>query len=333
MKNLKLLACTLLCLTLSLGTPACATTSYEAPDSSAMPYAEACFTPLMLENTRLKDHTLFFYDDFYYVVSNHLPLPEDDQTKEKQFVYVRTRDFCTWEDLGTIIGRGPEGAPDEGGVWAPHVIREGDTFYMFYTAFNRHIAQSIMLATSTNPADPQSWVKHGVVFRPHHESVIYHGPDSWSDGRDPMVMRYNDHYLLYYTGQDQHGGIIGVAMADDLMATWHDLGAVFRLPNNMPESPFVIHQDGYFYLFYNASHVGQYWHWAPSPFGPWQSAVFEPRGWAYDFYFDGSQWLASYLVDHGQAIQMQPVRWQTHTSPATPLIHNRVYLPLLYSAE
>jgi hypothetical protein len=192
-----------------------------------------------------------------------------------------------------------------------------------------------MLATSTNPADPESWVRQGLVFQPHHEDVIYAGSETWSDGRDPMVVRYNDRYFLYYTGRDQHGGIVGVAIADNLAGTWRDLGPILRLPasDGMPESPFVISHNGYFYIYYHAPGSGQRWQWAPSPFGPWQSAVHEPFGWAYDFYFDGTRWLASYLNGYGEEIQVRPVRWQTHTNPATPMIHHRHYLPLIHSAE
>lgn len=321
----------LLVLTIPLSTTAASEQSIFPSDTDL---ADACFNPLKLEHTRLKDHTLFFYDDFYYIASIHLPRDEG-QFKDRHFVYARTRDFCTWEDLGIILEPGPEGAPDEGGIWAPYVIREGDTFFMFYTGFNRNVAQSIMLATSTNPADPESWARRGLVFQPHHEDVVYDGSEPWSDGRDPMVLRYNDRYFLYYTGRDQHGGIVGVAIADDLMGPWRDLGPVLRLPepDGMPESPFVINHDGYFYIYYNATGSGQRWQWAPSPFGPWQSPVYEPFGWAHDFYFDGTRWLASYLNGYGEEIQVRPVRWQTHTNPATPMIHYRSYLPLLRNVE
>lgn len=125
---------------------------------------------------------------------------------------------------------------------------------MFYTGVNHAIAQSIMLATSTNPADPHSWVKHGVVFRPNHTGMVYGGADVWSDARDPMVIRHNNTYFLYYTGRDVTGGIVGVAMADSLMGPWRDLGAVLRTSAAvLPESPFVLAYDGVFYLYYNAA--------------------------------------------------------------------------------
>ncbi len=149
----------LLILTFPLPTSAASEPSVFPSDTET----DACFNPLKLEHTRLKDHTLFFYDNFYYIASIHLPRSEG-QFKDRHFVYARTRDFCTWEDLGIILEPGPKGAPDEGGIWAPYVIREGDTFFMFYTGFNRNVAQSIMLATSTNPADPKSWMRRGLVF-------------------------------------------------------------------------------------------------------------------------------------------------------------------------
>lgn len=175
-----------------------------------------CYTPWSLPNTKLKDHTLFAYQNTYYLVSIKIDLPAPDDRSEYMFAYARTDDFCTWEHLETPLRFGNEDDADESYIWAPHVIQQEDTFYMFYTGVNRYIAQSIMLATSTTPDNPQSWTKQGVVFQPHHDSMVYAGAHTWSDARDPMVLAHNNRYFLYYTGQDTSGGIIGVAMADTL---------------------------------------------------------------------------------------------------------------------
>lgn len=297
----------------------------------------ACAAGWSLPNIKLKDHTLFAYQGFYYIAAIRIVLPNPDGRGEYTFAYVRTQDFCTWENLGTILGRGAVGAPDESYIWAPHVVQEGDTFFMFYTGVNRHLAQSIMLATSTNPADPQSWTRQGVVFRPNHAGMVYPGPASPSDARDPMLYRYGERYFLYYTGRDVSGGIVGVAMADQLTGPWQDLGAVLRLSSDtMPESPFVVaYADGY-YLYYNAAGdagSSPQWQWAPSPFGPWQAAIYEPVGWAHDFYHTGTAWLVSYVVGNGQAIQVATVRWDATTTPPRPRIGHQIYLPVVRQGE
>jgi sucrose-6-phosphate hydrolase SacC (GH32 family) len=85
---------------------------------------------------------------------------------EDPFADARTKDFCTWENLDSVLTFGAAGAADEAYIWAPSGIQEGNLFFMFYTGVNQHISQSIMLATTTNPADPKSWPKQGVGPQP-----------------------------------------------------------------------------------------------------------------------------------------------------------------------
>lgn len=309
--------------------------SFSSPSSDM-----TCSSSWSLPQVRLKDHALFAYQDSFYIVSIKIDLPAKDDRGEYTFAYARTNDFCTWEYLGTALTFGAEGDADESYIWAPHVIEENHTFFMFYTGVNRHISQSIMVATSFNPADPTSWVKQGVVFRPNHPGMVYAGAEHWSDARDPMVLKYNQRYYLYYTGRDVTGGIVGVAMADALVGPWHDLGAVVRLPATlMPESPFVVAYNNFFYLYYNAAGDTQHplsgpqWQWAPSPFGPWQPPTKETLGWGHDFFYTGTEWLASYLIGSGEAIGIKQVQWDTTQSPPRPMIGYTVFLPFVNRNE
>jgi len=299
-----------------------------------------CSTPWSLPQARLKDHSLFAYQNYFYLVSIKIALPAQDERGEYTFAYARTKDFCTWENLGTVLTFGAAGAADEAYIWAPYVIQEGNLFFMFYTGVNQHISQSIMLATSTNPADPKSWTKQGVVFRPNHEGMVYPGPESWSDARDPMVLRYNNRYFLYYTGQDKTGGIVGVALAETLSGPWRDLGAVLQLPPSLiPESPFVVAKDDFFYLYYNAAGAaanrlaGPQWQWSPSPFGPWQAPTKETLGWGHDFFFTGKAWLASYIIGNGEAIGVKQIDWDQTQFPPHPLLGQQGFLPLVWNAR
>ncbi len=297
-----------------------------------------CSTAFTIPGVKLKDHTLFSHQDFYYLAAIRIELSATEvhgPGYEDTFAYARTLDFCTWENLGTVLNIGLPGDADETAIWAPHVIQEGETFYMFYTGVNRHIAQSIMLATSHDPSDLQSWVKHGVVFRPHHEGMVYPGPDNWADARDPMVFRYDDRYYMYYTGLDTSGGIIGVAMADSLTGPWVDLGATLHTGAVIPESPFVVTYQNYFYLFYHATFPGEsraVWRWAPSPFGPWQSIHPLQTGWAHDFYLSVDTWYMSYLVGNGEAIKVVPLDWDHSTSPPRPQIDHHTFLPIIVNS-
>jgi len=300
--------------------------------------ATFCHTPFALPQVKLKDHSLFAFEGWYYLVATRIDLPALNDRGEFQFAYARTRDFCTWEELATPLRHGGPGDADEAYVWAPHVITVGNTFYMYYTGVNTQIAQTIMLATSTNPADPQSWQKQGVVFRPHHPDALYSGPTTWSDCRDPMVLAYNGRYYLYYTGADRSGPIIGVAMADNPAGPWYDLGATYQAaePGKVPESPHVIEQSGLFYIFYNATGAtgnGTRWRWAVSPFGPWQPSAAFPLGWAHEFYRDATGLRSSYVIGNGLAIGVDEVIWRQSGVSALPQIGTQIYLPNMNIAD
>lgn len=317
---------------IGIGTSGLAHLAFSAPSHSF------CDGAWVVPQTKLKDHTFFEFDGHFYFVAISIELPAQDDRGEYTFAYARTADFCTWENLGFVLAPGAEGTPDESYIWAPHVVQEASTFYMFYTGVNRNFAQSIMLATTTNPADPQSWQKQGAVFQPNHEGMLYAGSEAWSDCRDPMILKHDGQYYLYYTGTDESGGIVGVAKAAALEGPWVDLGSVFEShTNSMLESPFVVSQDGYFYLFYN--HVpqdpyrGPQSRWASSPFGPWHDPVRVPIGWAHDFaQIESGEWYVSYLIGNGEAVEVLPLRWSASTPPY-PLVGSRLFIPYLVNSS
>lgn len=296
--------------------------------SAQQAFNSSCSQPLTLPGMKLKDHTLFSYQGFYYIttiqIDRELQKIMQDDRGEYSFGYARTRDFCNWERMGTSLAA--ERSQDEEYIWAPHVFAEHGTFSLFYTQVNPNIAQSIALATSTNPADPDSWQKHGIVFQPQHEGMVYPWPHAWADARDPMVLKYEDTYYMYYTGQDKTGGIVGLASASNLQGPWSDQGAIFKTPAGvMPESPFVFCRQGTCYLFYNLATIGgggdgPHWRWAPTPTGPWQDPVALAPGWAHDGYFDGAHYLVSYVINDGEAIGVAPLQWDDSVTPPTPYI-------------
>lgn len=67
------------------------------------------------------------------------------------------------------------GAWDETAIWVLFIYEESEVYYLYNTGVTHAIAQSIMLATSTNPADPASWQSQGVIFQPNHPDMIWGG--------------------------------------------------------------------------------------------------------------------------------------------------------------
>lgn len=317
-----------------------ASTAAAAPLSAANPQTTSdpptCRTPYRLDGALLKDHTIFSYAGWYYLVSIRIDLPRTDDRGEERFAAARTRDFCEWETLDTPLAHGTPGDPDEAYVWAPFVMQVGETFYMYYTGVNDNLAQTILLATSTDPADPQSWQKQDMLFWPDHPAAVYPGPDAWADARDPFVLAdpaHNERYLLYYTGRDDTGGMVGMAYSTAPAGPWRDLGAVFHAPGDtMPESPSIVSHAGYYYLFVSLSgptRQERRWYWSVSPSGPWQAGERVSHGWAHDFYQAEWGWLASYVVGNGESIRVVPLDWRTSSDPPAPAVGYRLLLSLV----
>ncbi len=272
----------------------------------------------------LKDHSVFWYQGYYYLVSIQLP-------GDNRFAYGRSRDLCAWETLANVLPERKPGAWDEMVIWAPYVFQEGSVFYMYYTGVNRKLNQSILLATSTNPADPASWTPQPMVFQPTHSGTTW-TPEAWADCRDPMVVKSGGQYFLFYAGRDVGGGMIGLATAPAPTGPWSDWGPVFPpVEDATLESPFVAEYGGMSYLLYHLPGMGEFYRAAGSLAGPWDPPRPLAPGWAHEVWqTPGGAWLTSYLTDSSVAIA--PLTWDTLFQPARILVGAQLYrdyLPFL----
>ncbi|MGP9538004.1 glycosyl hydrolase family 32 [Brachybacterium sp. AOP43-C2-M15] len=128
-------------------------------------------------------------------------------------------------------------------VWAPHVIRHEDRYWMFYAGGTRdHTAYRMTLATSE---DLVTWTPH--------EPVLF---EDGFDARDPMVLREGGRWLLYYTRTSTPEGgrhQVAVRTSEDLV-TWSAPSVAYESAESgtvggPTESPFVIRAGGGFVLF------------------------------------------------------------------------------------
>lgn len=280
----------------------------------------------------LKDHTVFWHDDYYYIASIYMgPLGW-----ENRFAYARSENLCSWEDLGTILRNRPSDGWDSGSIWAPFVLEVNGTHYMYYTGVVTYRTQSIMLAATDTPEDPYSWQRYGMIFQPAHEGMVWPGEGRWSDCRDPTVRYWGSLYYLYYTGQDIDGGIVGLATSESPEGPWRDWGAILTIPNTMLESPTVVLYDGWYYLVYHRTDgTGEEMRVGPSPAGPWSEAQLFRPGWAHEIWRtpDG-KWMTSYLTNY--QISIQSLSWDDAFSPAWPFIGEQVFhiwMPFLRQSE
>lgn len=136
-------------------------------------------------------------------------------------------------------------AQGENHLWAPHVIKKGRVYYMFYCAgsqqSNYHFR--IHLATST---DLKNWTRY--LKNPLFQDFY--------DARDPMVLEDNGTYYLYYTAnldREQNNHVVNVRTSKDLLR-WSPARVAFVHPERgtfggPTESPFVVKYGDHFYLF------------------------------------------------------------------------------------
>jgi hypothetical protein len=291
----------------------------------AAPLAAPCLKPGWFPTTfGLKDHSVFWYSGFYYLISTHV-------SSEDRFAYGRSSDLCTWEKLAPVLPHRTPGAWDEMAIWAPFVYKENGVYYLFYTGVTHAIAQSIMLATSNNPADPASWQTQGMIFQPTHPDMVWGGFNTWSDCRDPTMLKIGSIYYLYYTGLDQAGGIVGVATASSPLGPWTDWGAILTLTNGMAESSTLAAHGGSYYLFYHDTSQSERFRIGPGPTGPWTEAYGFTPGWAHEIWQgqDGYEYT-SFLTDY--SVTISHLIWDTFYNPPLPFIGENVYhlmLPLI----
>lgn len=310
--------------------PTAAQPAAAQPPSPAEPPVTAAvtaFTPpcdkpgWFPQEVRLKDHHVFWYKGSFYLVSI-------DASNETRFAYARSQNLCEWQELTPILEERSPGGPDDHAIWAPHVYREGDVYYLYYTGVNTAGSQSILLATSSDPADPASWQPQGVVFQPSHPGTNW-TPDRGGDCRDPAVAKVGDVYYLYYTGIDLNGGIIGLATASSPRGPWKDWGAIVSPePQGTPESPALVLHEDVSYLFYNLASQGERYRIGASPSGPWQDPIPFSPGWAHEFWEGpGKVVFASYLTDY--TVTISPLEWSDHQEFPRPSIGASAYQQIL----
>lgn len=282
----------------------------------------------------LKDHSVFRFGETYYLVSTVLP-------EESSFAYARSKDLCHWEVLEPILKDRVPHTWDEQRVWAPSVYEEDGLYYLYYTGVTDETTQSILAAVSSDPSDPTSWKPQRTLFQPNHPGMVW-TKGGWADCRDPFVTKVGDRYYLLYTGRDEAGGMIGLAVASSPLGPWDDQGSILTLsgPDRsaqvMPESPGVLQHEGVFYLYYHDTEWGEQVSTsrasADKPLsGPWSPPRSLRPGWAFEFWpgAEGKTY-ASYLTDY--SVSISPVSWDTYYTPPQPYLGEAIHhlrLPLL----
>ena len=138
-------------------------------------------------------------------------------------------------------------------VACPMVIKEGDTYYMFYSSADPDWRERICLATAKHPLGP--WKKYSGNPIIDHENFGYIGG----------VVKFNGKYFLYATNPDEIQGDYGrmyLATADAPQGPWklHPTPVFGEGPKgSWDEGAFsefeVLCFDGMFHAFYGACKI------------------------------------------------------------------------------
>jgi len=148
-----------------------------------------------------------------------------------------------WTPLGVAMQADPACGETPGGLQAPHVIKVGNTYHMFYGDW-----ENICHATGT---DGKAFMR---VRGPDGRTGLFsEGPGC--NTRDIMVLRAGERWHGYYTAYPNREGAVFCRTSPDFK-TWSDsrrvaFGGAAGTGPYSAECPFVVHHKdtGWYYLF------------------------------------------------------------------------------------
>lgn len=165
------------------------------------------------------------------------------------FGHAVTKDFQTWETFEPCFYIDPDGW-DNGHVFAPFVVENNHSFYMFYTGTSPDNTQRIGLAVSE---DLFKWRRVGnqPIIRPEEYDWAFCPTHGGAACRDPHIIRQGDNYWMYYTAvTKEFRGCVARASSKDLLV-WKDEGPAYIYSDlRHCESANVQKMGNRYYLFF-----------------------------------------------------------------------------------
>jgi arabinan endo-1,5-alpha-L-arabinosidase len=160
---------------------------------------------------------------------------------------LHSTDLVDWTLVGDAFRKRPGWTTpgiDNGDMWAPHIVRFGETYYLYFSARYLETAQmAIGVATSDSPSGP---------FRDPIGAPLIVG-DKGFDAIDPFVAQFDDTKYIYW-GSD--GVPIHVQELSEDGLSLQGRRQNVLAPSSRPyegliEGAWVLHHDNYFYLMYS----------------------------------------------------------------------------------
>ena len=215
------------------------------------------YNPTIGENEPwyINDHCIIHDGEMWHMFGITHKEPADPQD-ERMFAHAvsPTLTGALWEKKPHVLPYSP--MDGETLVWAPHVIKHDGLYYMYYCAGGADdTSYRIHLATSRDLYDWRRSDSNPMVIDGFH-------------ARDPMILRVGGEWVMYYTANSAPSGgnhVVACVTSTDLVH-WSNKRVVYTDPiigtyGGPTESPFVVYQEGYYFLFigsrnsYNDTHV------------------------------------------------------------------------------
>jgi len=190
------------------------------------------------EDDDIADHAWFKDRNGVY----HLFFHTEDHGSGNRIEHYTSTDLRSLDYVGVALGRNPNGW-DSHGLWAPHIIKSGSTYFMFYAGTDGpggdpRAKQRIGLAAST---DLMTWTRCPVNNCPGApgDGCIYECNECWTTWgdapgsynqqcRDPFVIRdsVSQRWVMFATAKSRNQfGVVTVAYSTNLM-DWTGAGYI-----------------------------------------------------------------------------------------------------------
>ncbi len=149
---------------------------------------------------------------------------------EIYFGHASTPDFFEWEVHEPVLLVRP-GTWEEAHVWAPVILREGDTFIMAYTGLNRHLSQDIGLASSEDLFEWKRW-KGNPISPCKGAAWAAWWKDDICSCRDPHLVRHEGRVWMSYTANTKEGAACLALASTADFRKWKDHGPIIVGPTS-----------------------------------------------------------------------------------------------------
>jgi hypothetical protein len=241
-------------------------------DGDGNPFDED-FPRINDEDDDIADHA-WIRDDFGIY---HLFFQTEDHGSGSFIEHYTTIDFQHLSYAGPALRQKPNGW-DSHALWAPHVVKSGGVYYMFYTGIGDpgdtpYTKQRIGLAIST---DLMTWTRYPINNCPGTlgDGCIYECDECWTTWggpsgsynqqcRDPFVIwdPINQRWVMFATAKSRNGyGVVAVTYSANLVE-WTGAGFInatrrvedgtgAQTTGGQAENPFVASNDAAYYLFF-----------------------------------------------------------------------------------